>query len=914
MDLAAAIGMISSLVTLEETGRSWGLIIKDKLKRKDIDINNWDSDDPLVQACLDRFKTDMGDKYKDHIFSEEEIQEIIRGFFEQNRELHIGNEEKRQMTQIIGDILYAYNEYTKSLMTSGERTLHNTLSSDFYKIMDKLGGIEEQPRKENIKKFLRAIEISKEIELENIEELINGEYEIDRSEIIEKIQAGREKLVSIQGNAGSGKSVICKKLLKGKEYVLVTRAENLSTGKKVNDLWDCDIEDAILWLENKPLYIFIDAIEFIADCGDNAFSLLQEIYRLADKYNNVYVITSCRTTDGSAFMKINTKYRIKTYEIQNLTKEEIDKVAQKYPIILSLNQNKTYSDLLCVPFYLNLIISGGFVEENINDENNFRNLIWDRIVCLKDKCRKYGVSQSDIRETVERIVFERASSFVVGVDRDIVDSNILEALKSEGIIVESKNKIRLKYDIFEDICFERYIDKAFDVCRGLYNNFFAKIEKIGRCIYRRYQIWISNKLFVQEAREKFVYTLLTDNSIEANWKKQTEIGIVKSKYCGLFFEEFRELLDVKVIADLIDITNLYAFEAKINQSPALIMNVTPIGAAREYLIGIVFEERTSLEDNKSSIIKLCDDYSNCSYKTTETEEKACKIIIGYIDKLIEKSKEEKSYYQHDEEIVQLFLIVAKMAKASKPWLREFVENMIAEYCSGTSRRDSIAEEILEAVVKKCPISFAMELPELACRTAETLWEQRVSRKHFAYNGYDHNNVREYGLSNNADHFDNNENGVYNNTFFWYVMRCNFIKGLEWAISFVNNAVQTFAENKPDEITNIEIYFPKENKKKIYWGNGWLWMADIMEHNLPVVLTDIIFVIKKTVRDNKEQFAKEIKDSQEIVDMIILKSFIFHSDEIKKYEKLINAYEDILLALTEIKNEKAAVLLDEFRIH
>ena len=71
---------------------------------------------------------------------------------------------------------------------------------------------------------------------------------------------------------------------------------------------------------------------------------------------------------------------------------------------------------------------------------------------------------------------------------------------------------------------------------------------------------------------------------------------------------------------------------------------------------------------------------------------------------------------------------------------------------------------------------------------------------------------------------------------------------------------------------------------------------------------------KTIRDDKEQFAKEIKDSQVIVDMIILKSFIFYSDEIKKYEKLINAYEDILLALTEIKNEKAAVLLDEFRIH
>ena len=52
----------------------------------------------------------------------------------------------------------------------------------------------------------------------------------------------------------------------------------------------------------------------------------------------------------------------------------------------------------------------------------------------------------------------------------------------------------------------------------------------------------------------------------------------------------------------------------------------------------------------------------------------------------------------------------------------------------------------------------MELPELACKSAETLWGQRVSRKHFRYDGYDHNNVRAYGLSDNADHFDNSDSG------------------------------------------------------------------------------------------------------------------------------------------------------------
>lgn len=34
-------------------------------------------------------------------------------------------------------------------------------------------------------------------------------------------------------------------------------------------------------------------------------------------------------------MKVNIKYRIKTYEIPDLARDEIDKVAKSYPIILS---------------------------------------------------------------------------------------------------------------------------------------------------------------------------------------------------------------------------------------------------------------------------------------------------------------------------------------------------------------------------------------------------------------------------------------------------------------------------------------------------------------------------------------------------------------------------------------------------
>ena len=123
---------------------------------------------------------------------------------------------------------------------------------------------------------------------------------------------------------------------------------------------------------------------------------------------------------------------------------------------------------------------------------------------------------------------------------------------------------------------------------------------------------------------------------------------------GRLTKEEVSVEDTILMDNLHLITNLYAFEAKINHSPALIMNVTPKGAARENLIGMVFEERISLDKNRTSIIKLCDDYANYSYKTMDTEEKACKIIIGYIDELIEKSKAVQSHHHVDNMIFPLY--------------------------------------------------------------------------------------------------------------------------------------------------------------------------------------------------------------------------------------------------------------------
>jgi hypothetical protein len=84
--------------------------------------------------------------------------------------------------------------------------------------------------------------------------------------------------------------------------------------------------------------------------------------------------------------------------------------------------------------------------------------------------------------------------------------------------------------------------------------------------------------------------------------------------------------------------------------------------------------------------------------------------------------------------------------------------------------------------------------------------------------------------------------------------------------------------------------------------------------LPEILKSLGLCFKGAISQNENKFLKTIQEAKPVVDMIILKAFVKYGDEIKKDEKLIEAYEDILLALVKVRSEKAAVLLDEFRIH
>ena len=86
-----------------------------------------------------------------------------------------------------------------------------------------------------------------------------------------------------------------------------------------------------------------------------------------------------------------------------------------------------------------------------------------------------------------------------------------------------------------------------------------------------------------------------------------------------------------------------------------------------------------------------------------------------------------------------------------------------------------------------------------------------------------------------------------------------------------------------------------------------------------LLPEILLGVSSALNDiscNIEDFAflMQNKNNQLLVEQLILVAFLKFSDNIKKEKEYCDAFESILTNLISIGNEKAAVVLDEFRVH
>lgn len=88
----------------------------------------------------------------------------------------------------------------------------------------------------------------------------------------------------------------------------------------------------------------------------------------------------------------------------------------------------------------------------------------------------------------------------------------------------------------------------------------------------------------------------------------------------------------------------------------------------------------------------------------------------------------------------------------------------------------------------------------------------------------------------------------------------------------------------------------------------------IEELLPHILISLNEVFAEAIHEDKVKFAKFTTEVRWILDMLVLKAFVYQSDDIKNDNELARAFEGVLQSMVELDNPKAAVISDEFRIH
>lgn len=736
----------------------------------------------------------------------------------------------------------------KHLITTQHIIQRATSNLDFQIKLYELLLKEDTNLREASENLSSALETSKTIGLRDIDCLINDEYEIDRSDLVNKIKNSDCQFISVRGDAGCGKSAICKKVTEDEEYLLFSRAERFLEETNINGIWHLDLNYALERLSDKKVVFFIDSLEFIADARKTKFDLLQGLYELTKKYPNTKIITSCRTNDATACFKIDSMYSVDMYYVEYLNAEQIHKIAQKYPVLNTFMCDNSYLDLIKTPFYINLIVRNITDKTNIDNENKLRDFIWENVICLKTKSNQYNLRFDEIANEVRKIVLDRAMSFSVGVEKEQINTTILKALLSEGVVIENNNTVRLKYDIFEDVCFEKIIDKEFDSSKGDYNAFFRKVEEFGRCCFRRYQIWISNKILSKANREKFIYKLIFTKDLPDDWVKQTFIGLVKSRFCFPFFEEQREnLISTNLVADFVSITNLYAFETKVHyfeEQPFILL--APKGNGRSALINIIYDNemfiKSSLES--SSIIKLCSDYSKEHTYDKKIAEKACSILQYYIE--LELKVDKKFYYNSSKIINPLLNPIYQMSEFSREWILSFWEKQKDNFVSKDHQLHRLAEEIIDYTLKFTTINLAKNLPKELCELAELFWTADLNDSRMFYGSWHDSYCYYFGLNKYADSYEHSLDSAQQYRFYPNLLDQNFWIGLKWAIDFINKAVSNLLTVEDTDVHEITLNFLMKGETKSYYAHGNMWFAGIQEYKVPALISDFVYLLRKKI--------------------------------------------------------------------
>ncbi len=140
--------------------------------------------------------------------------------------------------------------------------------------------------------------------------------------------------------------------------------------------------------------------------------------------------------------------------------------------------------------------------------------------------------------------------------------------------------------------------------------------------------------------------------------------------------------------------------------------------------------------------------------------------------------------------------------------------------------DAVGVTEHERTLKNLYPVLARTLPKELCNLANNLWfkNNENQKQYREYAGYEINEDSSYGLSEYANNYNMSHDGLYKKLFLWNIFTEQFRIGFDWAIKFINRAIQNYVDNESEYACKVNIYFVDENKVREYYGNPQMWLA------------------------------------------------------------------------------------------
>jgi len=686
-------------------------------------------------------------------------------------------------------------------------------------------------------------------------------FDVNRNEVIDKLKNTESQVITLSGVAGVGKTAVIKNYYeqqKEKIPFYVFKATEFNNLRNLNNFFkNFSFKEFIeVHEDDKEKIIIIDSAEKLLDI-DNTDPFKEFLQVVLENKWKVFFTTRDNYVDvlNTEFSEI---YRILpvNINIQNLTDEELIKLAEKYKFSLPTDQK--LFELIRNPFYLNEYLRH-YRENEILDYIGFKNKLWNQIISQSKPFREQCFLQ---------IAFDRATSGHFFIN-PACESSILTGLSNNGVLgYESPYGYFITHDIYEEWALEKIIERDF-LRKTSIEDFFTKIGE-SLPIRRALRNWLSEKLLLNNEDIKQFIEEAINSSIASYWKDEILISVLLSDYSETFFKIFKDKLLEDNQALLKKLTFLLKLACKevdsdffqqlgiknLNIFSLKYILTKPKGKGWKSLIKFIFNNIDEIGiENINFILPVIYKW-NTKFKEGETTRFASLIALGYYQWIIEND----IFFSRDEAKNNLLQTILNGSSEIKETLKKIFEEILKN--SWKYHRDPYYDLVEMILVPKVENGFAEQvakvLPEYVIKLADLFWIYTPKKDENLY--HSHIDIEQhFGLEPyRHDYFPAS---AYQTPIYW-LLQYSLKETVDFILEFTNKSVKHYAKSGFDSsVKKVKLFFDDGTIKEQYISHClWNIYRGTSSPVSPYLLQSIHMALEKFFLDIGEKLDSRVLKS------------------------------------------------------